>query len=608
MGRTTKGQPRRGLTFADNSRSPVAYLLVAIVALALYWQVPRFSLGKVDEDQILLPNLEYLAKTATVVEVVKQDAFFRAPGRAFYRPVQNISYLIDAKVGRGRASTFYITNMILHALASCLVLALLRRHCQPSGVPLAASLFFAVNPLFTQAIAWAPGRGDLLMAVFALGALHLFDIYMRSGSVRSLIGFTAATTLAMFSKETAAVLVLLVPLWWALTGSLSEQRRRLMISTALTAIAAAAMIILRNVIITDPVSTTDFQLVNLFSNLRVFPEMAAKLIAPPLLQTMAGFTIKATILGIVVLAGLIVAVVRLLDGHDRTVALFGLAWYGAFLLPGAMYTHRFGSAAYDYLEHRGYVPAIGVVLILVLLLGRLGHSLKPRIVNGATGVVLVVLSFFTVRHVADFATDRTFYDQAIKSNPKSALARANRGQIRMDAGDAAGAIEDYNAVLTTQPNFIVAHFGLGIAYLNGQQYPLAVTHLRRAYELDSSVARMSLLIGNAYIAMNDLDNAATWYRTCYTKANPATDPSTAYESALNLGVAEARRGNWMIARDLFSQATVRGPSQPDAWLNRGVANQNLGNMTDACSDWQRAEQLGSSPAAELRQKNCTSDE
>jgi len=576
------------------------YLVLAMITAALYWPTLDYGLDKFDEDMILTPNIEYLVKTATIKDVIRRDAFFRSPGKVFYRPVQNISYMIDAKIGRGRPRTFYVSNIILHALASCLVLALLRRLVRSSGVSAFAAVFFCISPLLTQAIAWTPGRGDLLMAVFALASMLTLHGYHHTGRLSWLAGFVLSTVLAVFSKETSAVLVLLLPASLVLrSGMASVVRQRLLLSTGITVACVAALLLLRRVVITDPLAATanSFDVAHLLTNLRVFAEIAAKMVAPPLLQTMSGYTTMATGLGLVVLLGLIGAAWHRGDSQERATVLMGLGWYGAFLLPGAMYVHRFGPAAYDYLEHRGYVPVIGLIVILALLIDRYRDRIGPRVRGLAALVIIGLFTVATVRHVDDFASAMSFYDQAAESNPASALARTNRGQLRIALGDTSGAVEDYTASLQRYPDFLVAHFGLGSVYLLRQQSDSAIVHLRRALDLDPTLSRLAYLLGNAYLNVNT-DSSMVWYRYAYER------DATNYETAVNLGVLEMRRGNIAAALEVMTQATQRAPNQPITWINLGHIHQKLGMLSEACNDWLRAEQLGDAQAAELRRNNC----
>ena len=285
------------------------------------------------------------------------------------------------------------------------------------------------------------------------------------------------------------------------------------------------------------------------------------------------------------------------DSQERATVLLGLAWYGAFLLPGAMYVHRFGAAAYDYLEHRGYVPVIGLMVILATIVDRYWDRVRPMVSGLAVLAVIALFSVATVRHVRDFASSMSFYDQAAESNPASALARTNRGQLRLALGDTVGAVEDFTASLQRYPDFLVAHFGLGSVYMLRQQSDSAIVHLRRALDLDPTLSRLAYMLGNAYLNTNT-DSAMIWYRYAYER------DATNYETAVNLGVLEMRRGNIAAALEIMTQATQRAPDQAITWLNLGHIHQKLGMLSEACNDWLRAEQLGDQGARQMRLENC----
>ena len=99
---------------------------------------------------------------------------------------------------------YHATNVALHAVASVLVLALLRRLRSDGVSPSREALVFAVHPALAPAVAWIPGRNDTL--------------WRCSGSRRGSAceeGSTAAHlvffALALMAKETAVAL----PVVWA---------------------------------------------------------------------------------------------------------------------------------------------------------------------------------------------------------------------------------------------------------------------------------------------------------------------------------------------------------------------------------------------------------
>lgn len=597
MSRTaTSASTPRGLSHLL-LHSPLAFVVIAILAAAVYWKVPTYSIDKFDEQEILQGNLDYLVRSATIADIVQRDAFLRRPGKSFYRPVQNLSYLLDARIGHGKVSAFYVSSILLHIAASCLVLALLRLMVGHQGVSLALALLFTVNPLFVQVIAWTPGRGDLLMAVFSLGAVLALHRSMQGGSRLWLAACVLASLLAMLSKETALVLTVLLPASVLLRSETRSSRTELLVATAGAIASAAAAIWLRTAVLNSP-SASEFGVANLIGNLRTLPEMSAKFLLPTLLQPMAGFTVAATAIGGLILTALLSYSVLKGNTRDRLLTLVGLAWFTVFLLPGMLYTHRFGSAAYDYLEHRGYVPAFGLLLMLSVPARLFFARFASGKIAPVLAAVIMLFGALSMRHSAKFATADLFYDQAITANPASALALANRGQNRLYGGNLQGAILDFQAALSIKPDFIMAHFGLGVLGLQQNDFASAIKHLRIARSIEPSALRLTQLLGNAYTGTGDLDSAMACYGIVY-----AADP-TDHESAINLGVITARNGNWPMAHTYFAEAARRAPSLPMTWLNLGIAAQNLGRIDEACSHWERAERLGDAQSQKLRAENC----
>ncbi|MBI4455991.1 MAG: tetratricopeptide repeat protein [Acidobacteria bacterium] len=123
-----------------------------------------------------------------------------------YRPITVLSFALNYAVN-GFAPLFYhLTNVILHALNSLIVLLLLRRLTNSYRLALAAALIFALHPLHTEAVAWVSGRAELLGCLFIL--LAWWTSLERENQKLAWWRITVAATLyllALFSKESALV-------------------------------------------------------------------------------------------------------------------------------------------------------------------------------------------------------------------------------------------------------------------------------------------------------------------------------------------------------------------------------------------------------------------
>jgi hypothetical protein len=133
-------------------------------------------------------------------------------------------------------------NLLLHVANGILVWALLRRLVgrQPSGPPLLGALAFLLHPVATESVAWISSRGDVLALTFMLAGLLL---HLRSGTAGLLLS-ALCYLLALFSKESAVVLPLLLALMDWFEGGAERVRSRLG-AYGLLALVAVGLVALR---------------------------------------------------------------------------------------------------------------------------------------------------------------------------------------------------------------------------------------------------------------------------------------------------------------------------------------------------------------------------
>ncbi len=96
----------------------------------LYFQAFSVGYTGMDDKVIIQDNFELLSKFSNVKEAFTRDAFLRKEadvrfGSGFYRPMQTVSYMIDAQIGGKNPWIYHFTNLILHILTSCSIFYLL---------------------------------------------------------------------------------------------------------------------------------------------------------------------------------------------------------------------------------------------------------------------------------------------------------------------------------------------------------------------------------------------------------------------------------------------------------------------------------------------------
>ncbi len=136
-------------------------------------------------------------------------------GRQFYRPLTSLSYWLDFKLWGLNPAAFHLTNILLQAINSILLLFIFLRLGLGSVPSFAGALLFSVFPPHFENVAWISGRTDLLSfllaALSALSFVAFLKKKRRTWLVLSAIFFLAG----LLAKENIFLLpcLFLLVLW-----------------------------------------------------------------------------------------------------------------------------------------------------------------------------------------------------------------------------------------------------------------------------------------------------------------------------------------------------------------------------------------------------------
>ncbi len=189
----------------------------ALVALALLAYSNSFGLGLALDSNLLIQQDRRIreATAGNLGLILTTHYWWPAPADRLYRPVTTASFLLNyAILGNGpRPAGYHVLNFLLHAASILLVFELALLLFGRAGPAFFAAALWGVHPAGTESVTNAAGRADLLATVFLLAALLWYARTAGSPTPRTVAGLFGLALLAVFSKETGAVLAGLMLLW-----------------------------------------------------------------------------------------------------------------------------------------------------------------------------------------------------------------------------------------------------------------------------------------------------------------------------------------------------------------------------------------------------------
>ncbi len=162
------------------------------------------------------------------------------------------------------------------------------------------------------------------------------------------------------------------------------------------------------------------------------------------------------------------------------------------------------------------------------------------------------------------------------------------GVAAFKAGQWSKAEAEFKAIVEAQPEWPGGHFMLGWTYLKQGKSANAITHLRKAYDLNSDDVNVQLRLGEAYVAAGRFNDAVAFLG----KINAASLPRELQGFLAQLrGVAYTKTGQTDSALAEFGRAAKAMPNDASVQYQYGTAAYNAGETSVAVAALARASQL-----------------
>jgi tetratricopeptide (TPR) repeat protein len=487
------------------------YFIVVFIPFLLYAQLIFFGYVKLDDIAIIEGKQSILNDISQIEEVFSTDAFLREKG-SFYRPFQTLTFMIESQFVGATPWLYHLNNVIIHSINSAFVLWLFITLGFNQKKSLFLSLLFSVHPLFTHAVAWVPSRNDLLLIFFLIPAFIFYIKYLKTNKIRFIVFHFLLFLLSVFTKETAMAFPGICLMYYYFIHNKNKKKITLLFTASyLTNLAVWIAIILSAILarlatLGFEVSSTEFGFTSLMKNISIIPELFSKFVVPYDQPVLSNFDTIKTIIGIVLIAATVVWI-SIKKKKDWSMIAFSLTWFFLFIIPGSMYRHSYADFFYDYLDHRAYLPMIGIFIFLNYMIPDKFFDFSKKAVAIILILILSVPSALTVRQSNHYKDPIRFWFKAIKDNPYKAGFYLSLGKSLMKEDKYKTAQKVLMKGIHLMPNEKNFYLYLGEINFKLNEFDQSIKYLNQYLKIDPRDQDIIGNLGGAYANSQKYDEA-----------------------------------------------------------------------------------------------------
>jgi len=422
----------------------------------------------------------------------------------YYRPLPELSYALDFSLWRLDPAGYHLTNIFLHIAAGAALFLFSNILIGNFWAAASAAILFVCHPVQTEAVSYISGRGDLLAVTFLLLGLTAYLKFLDKTTLRGGIGIFIFFTTALFSKENALTLPLLL---WAYHFSFRKTSCWAAAVPGILSIGFYSLIRLINwdtaALVTSSASGIGQRLPGFFQSIPIYLRI---LFSPGDLhfdygQPRFAWNDWGVLLGVATVLFLLLLAAE--KRKSQPLWTFAILWFFIGILPaGNIYR------VYSYIaEHSLYLAGIGFFILLGQSVNIWTKDKKRRPLGIALLILLTVLyGFQTVRQNFYWQDPLIFYDRALQYTQRYTLY-INLGTEYQLRDNYSEAIIAYKKALALNPGSVQARKNLAAVYLANGHLTEAENCLWLAAAVKPNDANIADIFGRIYQKQADTRRA-----------------------------------------------------------------------------------------------------
>lgn len=549
-----------------------------------------------------------------------------------YRPLTVLTFRLNYFFHGLHPVGYHLTNVLLHAIVSCLLAAVVVEFASVRDAFI-TGILFSVHPIHTEAVTGVVGRAETLCAIFFLASFMAYrECQRRPFMLAVCITLIYAATLSKEQGITALGLCatyelfisrrlrpqhLLSTLVSAIRGASSGLPIWLKISFRRFAILVASGLLFMYVRIKimgaqlpvftkfdNPAAAAEFPARHLTFNY-LLPVNVWLLLNPhnlccdwtmgsiPLVESVLDYRNIFTLILYMVLGTIVysVCVQGTFERYSAMVFSFSLLVFPFLPASNLLFPVGFVVA-----ERVLYLPSMGTCLLVSIGCGHLRSRHRSL-----TDILLIVFILFhaakTIQRNFDWRSELTIFKSGLKVNVHNAKLFNNIGHALEQESQYENSLRYFLQAVAVQPDDVGAHINVGRTYNNLHMYLEAeqaflkakalLPRPRKGQKYQARIApnylNVFLNLANLYARnVSRLEEADALYRQAISMR---TDYIQAY---INRGDVLMKLNRTQEAWHVYEHALKLDQNNPDIYYNMGVVLIELGKTADALRYFEKA--------------------
>ena len=502
-------------------RSWHPFFWITVIIFIVYCSTLFFNIVYLDDNVLVVEQYRFNKDLSNIFQSFNED-IFKTPFStgSFYRPLLRWSFIFDAQFGEGSIVFMsHFTNLALHILSSCLLFLFLLKLNIKREISLILALLFGVHPLTAQTVSFIAGRNDSLLAVFVFPSFIFFLDFLETQKRKYYIWHLIFLGLALFTKETAAVIPLVLASFIFIFVSpkkiIADLRQCIYLLAGWGGVGMLWFFVRRSVL-HDFIGNADYNvLLSIYKNIPAFLPAIGKVLLPFELSVFPVIKDMSMIYGVISLI-LIVAWFLLAKNKNYRLIIFGMTWFCLFIILTLI---KPMDTVPEFSENRIYLPMIGFIFIF-LGLGKIKflETFKKydqkKIIISASLLLIIVFSSVTIYRNKYYKDKLSFWNNAVKTSPSFAFNHNNLGAMYFLDKKFDLAEPEFKKALELNPEEHLAHNNLGLIYMSREEYDKSEEEFNEELKINPLYDNAYTNRGILYYRMGRLDEAVdSWKKT-----------------------------------------------------------------------------------------------